>query len=485
MKAKSLKINALLNSIRSLMSVLFPLITFPYVSRVLNVSGIGKYNFSASIISYFQLLASLGITTYAVREGAKYRDNKRVISKFINEMFSINCFSAFLAYFLLIICLLVFDKLHPYTFCILIFSLEIIFSVISVDWLFTIYEEFTYITIRSIMFQIIAIVLLFIFVRKQDDYLIYATITAFSAVGSNILNFLKASRVHKFRLTLHFDYRKHLAPILILFAVNVANIIYVNSDITLLGIFKSNYIVGIYSVSSRIYSIIKTVISAMLIVTVPRLAYFIGENKLSQYKSLLKKLTGNLIILTLPASFGLFMLSKQVILIISGTKYLRAVNSLRILTFAYIFSILAWILSDCVLIPTKNEKKVLISMTISAISNIVFNLLWIPTLSENAAAISTVLAELLMFIFNLYYSRKFVKGSFMSRDTLITAFQSLIGCLGIVCTCKLVCMYISSLYLQVILAIFFSAFIYVVILLVVKNDYMNAIIRIAYEQIKR
>lgn len=467
------------------MSVLFPLITFPYVSRVLNVSGIGKYNFSASIVSYFQLLASLGITTYAVREGAKYRDNKNIISKFINEMFSINCFSALLSYTLLIVCLLIFNKLHPYTLCILIFSLEIIFSVISVDWLFTIYEDFTYITIRSIMFQIIAIVLLFLFVRNQNDYLIYATITAFSVVGSNILNFLKASQVHRFRLILHFDYRRHLVPILILFAVNVANIIYVNSDITLLGFFKSNYIVGIYSVSSKIYSIIKTVIAAMLIVTVPRLAYLIGEKKKKEYNSLLKKLTGNLIILTLPASVGLFMLSKQVILTISGTKYLRATVSLRILTFAYIFSILSWILGDCVLIPTKNEKKVLISMFISAISNIVFNLLWIPALSENAAALSTVLAELLMFVFNLYYSRRFVKGSFISRDMLVTMFQSLIGCLGIVVACKLVFMYISSLYLQVILAIFLSIFIYVVILLLEKNNYMNTIIKIAYEQIKR
>ncbi len=480
MKPKSLKLNALLNSIRSLMSVLFPLITFPYVSRILNVSGIGKYNFSASIISYFQLIASLGITTYAIREGAKYRNNKKVISSFIDEMFSINVFSATLAYILLIICLLAFNKLHSYTLCILIFSLEIIFSVISVDWLFTIYEDFAYITIRSILFQVISIILLFTLVKKKDDYLIYAAITTFSAVGSNILNFINANKFHKFKLVFRFNYRKHLAPILILFAVNIANIIYVNSDITILGFLRSIYIVGIYSVSSRIYSIIKTVISAILIVTIPRFAYLIGKEKIVEYNALLEKLTGNLMTLTLPASVGLFMLSKQVILVISGSKYLRATVSLKILTFAYAFAILAWILSDCVLIPTRNEKKVLFSMTISAVINVILNICLIPYFAENAAAFSTVVAEATMFLLNLYYSRKVLKKHFISKDIIITIFQSFIGCLGIIITCRIILSNVTSLYLGILLSITFSIVFYVVILWIERNKYIISMIKVMH-----
>ena len=406
---KSLKLNAFLNGLRSLLSVIFPLITFPYVSRVLSVNGIGKYNFSNSIISYFMLIAALGISNYAVREGAKYRNNKRKINQFANEVFTINACSAIVSYVCLFICLITFSKLHSYLICILIYSIQIGFSVISVDWLFTIYEDFVYITIRSILFQIISILLLFVFVRHSNDYLNYAAITVFSAVGSNVLNFYRAEKEHRIHLVFHFNWKKHMTPILILFAANVANLIYVNSDVTLLGLLKSNYVVGIYSVSSRIYTVIKSVLSAILLVSVPRLALLYGNKEFSKYKILLSKLTNMLVLLVLPAMIGLIMLSKQVVLIIAGNHFLRSVMSLRILAVAYIFSILAWILSDCVLIPAKREKYLLYSMTISAVINIVFNIIMIPYWSENAAAISTVLSELAMFTINYHYAKDNIK----------------------------------------------------------------------------
>ena len=101
-KRKSLKINALLNTIQTIISMLFPLITFPYASRVLGVDNIGRYNFGNSIVSYFVLLAGLGISTYGVREGAKYRDKKKEFEEFVQNIFSINLYSTLLAYFLLI-----------------------------------------------------------------------------------------------------------------------------------------------------------------------------------------------------------------------------------------------------------------------------------------------------------------------------------------------------------------------------------------------
>ena len=142
MKKKSLTVNAFLNSIRSVLGVVFPLITFPYVSRVLSVEGIGKYNFSYSVTYYFLLIAGLGISTYAIREGAKYRDNKKKLQQFANEMLTINAWSTLLAYLLLFTCLLIFVKLHSYLACILIYSLQIGFTFIGVEWLFTIYEDF-------------------------------------------------------------------------------------------------------------------------------------------------------------------------------------------------------------------------------------------------------------------------------------------------------------------------------------------------------
>ncbi|MCP9317510.1 flippase [Lactobacillus helveticus] len=469
MKKKSLGINAFLNSLRSILNILFPIITFPYVSRVLQVKGIGIYNFSNSIVSYFSLIAALGISTYAVREGAKIRDNIHEISQFASEIFTINIFSTLISYILLFLCLFAFSKLHNYAACILIFSLQIFFTTIGTEWIYQIYEDYGYITLRSIIFQILSLVLLFIFVRGPQDYLKYAVITIFSAVGANIFNFIHARQFCRIRVVWHFNWRVHLTPILIIFGANIANMIYVNSDITLLGLMKSNYIVGLYSVSSKIYQIVKTLIAALLMVTIPRLAMLFGKNRLKEYKSILFSLTNTLVLIALPASVGLVMLSKEIVLLISGKEYLRATNSLAILSLAYIFSILAWILTDCVLIPSKREKYVLRSMGSSAILNVLLNIILIPPMNEDAAALSTVLAEMCMFIVNYHYAKDLVSDIFTSRKFFKNLMDSFVGCIGIVIVCLLCRWGWDSTIMMTISSIVLSIAMYGAILVLMKN----------------
>ena len=476
MKERSIRLNALLNGLRSVLNILFPVITFPYVSRVLSVKGIGIYNFSNSIVSYFLLIAGLGINTYAIREGAKLRENQSKITQFASQIFTINILSTGLAYLFLFICLIIFSKLHSYLLCILIFSLQIFFTTIGTEWLYQIYEDYSYITVRSIIFQILSLILLFTFVRGPQDYFKYAAITVFSAVGSNILNFIHARQYCHIQLVWHFDWKIHLGPIIILFFANIANMIYVNSDITVLGLMKNNYVVGIYSVSSKVYQIIKNLIAAILIVTIPRLAMLFGKHRMGEYKDILIKLSNILILLALPASTGLFMLAREVVLIISGPKYLRSINSLQILCFAYIFSILAWILSDCVLIPAKREKCVLKSMSTSAVLNVVINVILIPFWNENAAAFSTVLAEMCMFIVNYHYAKDIVKDVFISKTLLHTFISSIIGCIGIVIICILCNLSFQSLIIKTILSIVLSVIMYGAILILLNNKFAVAML---------
>ncbi|WP_342769169.1 oligosaccharide flippase family protein [Lactobacillus xujianguonis] len=130
---KSLTVNALLNGLRSIINLLFPLITLPYVLRVLSVDGIGIYNFSNTYVNYFLLLAGLGVATYAVREGAKYRDDQAKIGEFASQVFTINMIATLGAYLLLILSLLIFGNLHNYVSCILIFSLQLFFTTLGTD----------------------------------------------------------------------------------------------------------------------------------------------------------------------------------------------------------------------------------------------------------------------------------------------------------------------------------------------------------------
>lgn len=477
MKNKSLGLNAFLNGLKITLNLLFPLITFPYVSRVLGVKGIGVYNYSNSIVSYFLLIAALGISTYAIREGAKYRDDKKQINEFASEIFTINICSTLVSYILLFACLIIFTNLHDYVSCILIFSVQIFFTTLGMDWVYSIYEDYAYITVRSISFQIISLILLFIFVRSKNDYLNYAIITVFSSVGSNIFNFVHARMFVKVKLTWDIPWKHHLLPIFIIFASNVAIMVFVNSDITILGIMKNTYVVGLYSVAAKVYSIIKNLLASLLIVTVPRLAMLMGKRRMNEYNKILTKVINMLLLFTLPAMTGLFMLSKEVVLIISGRSFLAATPSLQILCFALIFSLFSWVMSDCVLIPIKREKFVLIGTVISAIINICLNLILIPFWSEKAAALSTVAAEASMMISNLYFSRDIISKIIKSGNFRNNLLSSLLGCSGIVLICWLCDIGWESFFLKTLFSIILSVVIYGAILIFLNNATIISIMK--------
>ena len=469
MKKKSLGLNAFLNGLRSVLNLFFPLITFPYVSRVLSVSGIGIYNFSNTYISYFLLIAGLGIATYAVREGAKYREDKTKIDIFVSQVFSLNIVATLIAYLLLFASLIIFKNLHNYISCILVFSLQILFTTLGTEWIYTIYEDYAYITIRSIIFKIISIILLLVLVKKPEDYLIYTAITVFSAVGSNLLNFIHARNFVHIRLTTNTNLKHHLKPILIIFASAIAVTIYVSSDTTILGLLKNDYAVGIYSTSVKIYQIAQSLLSALLTVTIPRLAFLWGQRRIGEYNQVLSKVVDSLGILVLPAAVGLIMLSREVVLIIASEKYLPSVNSLRIISWAIIFSIFAWIFSDCVLIPAKRENLVLRNTIITAIENIILNFILIPFMSYDGTALSTVLAEFTVMIMNGYSCRDIIKPVIFKKDTLKNLLDSIIGCIGIVVICLLCDIGFKSLWLKTIFSVVLSVIMYGAVLILLKN----------------
>ncbi|MGN9010573.1 flippase [Lactobacillus amylovorus] len=469
MKKRSLGLNAFLNGLKSVLNMIFPLITFPYVSRVLSVNGIGIYNFSNTYISYFGLIAGLGIATYAVREGAKYRENKEEINKFVSQIFSLNMIATIVSYLLLFASLMIFKNLHNYVSCILIFSLQILFTTLGTEWIYTIYEDYAYITIRSIIFKFISIILLFLLVRRPEDYLVYAGITVFAYVGSNLLNFIHLRNFVHIRLTTKTNWQYHLKPILIIFASAIAVTIYVSSDTTILGLLKNDYAVGIYSTSVKIYQIAQGLLSGLLTVTIPRLAFLWGKKRIGEYNQVLSKVLNSLGILVLPAAIGLIMLSKEVVLIIAGEKYLPSVNSLRIISWAIIFSLFSWIFSECVLIPAKRENLILRNTIITAVENVILNFILIPFMSYDGTSLSTVIAELTVMIMNGYSCRDIIKPVIFKKDTLKNLLDSIIGCVGIIVVCLLCDIGFKSLWLKTIFSVVLSVIMYGAILILLKN----------------
>lgn len=478
-KVINLKKNAILNGLRTILNMLFPLITFPYVSRVLTVDEIGKYNFSQSIIAYFLLIAALGIDKFAIREGTKYRDQPKEFSEFASEVFSVNIISTILSYLLLIIYLLYSDTAFEYRFCILIFSVQIFFTTLGMEWVYSIFEEYTYITVRSILFKILSIVLLFCLVRHEGDYLVYAGITVFASVGSNILNLINIRKYCRIHFTFKFKWTKMIRPILIIFASNIAIQIYVNSDITMLGYLTNDYVVGIYSVSTKIYSIVKNVLGAVLIVTIPRFAFYIGKNLRINYEELLKKVVNTLVLLGVPIVVGLIILSKNIILIMASDKYLRAQISLIILCVAILFSIFSTIFNQCVLLPNKREKVFLKSSIVSALLNVCLNLIFIPYIGEVGAALTTLLSEAMMTIINFLGCKDLVGNLIFDKEFFTNLFSTIIGSIAIVFVCIVSKNMMQDIYIQTCVAILGSIALYILLLVVLRNkivlEYVNGL----------
>ena len=392
-RIKSIKVNAALNVMKQLCKVVFPLITMPYVTRVLQTSGYGKYNFGSSIVSYFILLAGLGINDYAIREGARVRSDKKKFQTFTDEVFTINVLSTIVSYAILFVLLLFSKKLLDYRLLIIVQSIPIILNTVGCDWINSVYEDFLYITIRYIAMQILSIVLLFALVRTADDYVMYALVTTIASAGGNILNVFYVRRYVHLRVTKKLNLKQHIKPIMMLFFNTIASTIYVNSDTTMLGYLQNENAVGIYGLATKIYLVIKQLLNAIVMVALPRLSAYLGSGDEEKYRALTNKIFSTVCTLVVPAVFGMFMLSEQIVVIIGGAEYTSGVIALKILSFALFFSVLSVFYCCAILLPFKQEKICLMASSISALLNVVLNFVLIPIISYNGAAVTTLISE--------------------------------------------------------------------------------------------
>lgn len=465
MKNKSIRINALLNITKQCCAIIFPLITFPYISRVLGPESYGKYSYGNSIVSYFSLFAGLGISTYAIREGARIRDNSNKLGKFASQVLTINIITTIISYAALAF-LLVFSKsLREYTGLIITQSLIIICTTLGTDWMNSIYEDYLYITIRYILMQTVSLCLLFLFVKKSSDYVLYALVVVIASAGANLFNFVHVHKKVKFGITSSPNLKKHLPSMLLLFCNSLAVTIYVNSDTTMLGFIRGDIEVGVYGVSTKIYQIIKQLLNALVGVMLPRMSAYLSKGQEEEYRNLLNKAFAALTMLLLPAITGIFMLAKPIILILAGEEYLGGVTALRVLCLALGCAVYGAFFANCVMLPHRLDRKYLTATITAAAINVVLNLFFIPQYGLNGAALTTVFAEGVVCLLTGMWS----KSKFDIRGTIQVVKQVVVGCVAIVFVCK-ICLSINLQYIVcTVTSIVMSALVYGLILLLQKN----------------
>lgn len=463
----SVKKNAALNIIKQICTIVFPLITFPYATRILHTENYGMFMFASSIISYISLFAGLGVNNYAVREGARVRNDLNKISNFVDEVFTINVISTISSYFILLFLIIFWKKIGPYKEIILILSIGIAFTTIGTDWVNVIFEDYTYITKRYIVCQFAAIILLFIIVKDSSDVLNYAFVSVFGGILANAANIIYIRKHFHLnpKLCLSKSVIVHVIPIFVLFANAVAQTIYINSDVTILGILKDDYAVGIYGVASRIYIMVKGIANAAIYVVIPRVASLISQKKNDEINNLYKKTLGSVIVIIVPAMVGLISLSRDIVLFMSGRGYTDAYQPLIILSCALVFATTACLYINGVLIPYRKEKIVLFLTVTSAALNIGLNFVLIPRFSYNAAAFTTLISEIYICVGGYLAARKICRLN-INRDIILAIIAGII----VFCSCALIHFWVPNYILRIILSIAISICLYLTFMCIVKNN---------------
>ena len=418
--------NTVIYMVKTLMNVIFPLITFKYASNVILASGIGASNFSSAVISYVGLISSLGISSYAISEGSKIRRDREQLSNFVSEVFTINIVSMTLSYCVLFLLLIFVGRLASYSYLILIYSTTILFNALGIEWYFTIDEKFDYITKRSILFQIISLALLFVLVRNENDVYWYVALTAMSSAGSGILNFIYSKRTIKIRIAALSNCKKHLRPILIIWAANVASLIYVNADTIIIGLMNGDAAVGYYSAAVKVVKAICMPIGAISVVAGPQLAESISDNNQEKINQISKRVMEFMSFFMFPCFVGLLCLGKESILLISGDEFLPGLTAERILLFDIFLSPLNSFIANQVMIPIKKEKTSMVAMIIAASANIILDFFLIGVIGIDGAALATVISEALVFVICLKCVLKTIDIKIIMRNVWKYAFSSLL-----------------------------------------------------------
>lgn len=403
---KNLKKNFIMNFIKILINLLFPLITFPYISRILLPEGIGRVAFVQSINNYFLLFINLGIPLYGIREIARVRNNGLEKSKVFSEILFLNIFTTIIGitfYFIFYQLNMITDDREIF----LIFSVVLLFNFLSVDWFFQGIEDYKYITVRTIIVKIISFIFLIIFVKEKSDICKYTIIVVFSLIGSNFFNIIRALKLVKLELK-GLNIKRHLKGILIIFSMNLAISIYTNLDSVMLGSYGSKYALGIYSAASKMIHLILGIITSLGAVLLPRISNYISEKKEEEIKIILEKTFSFLIALIIPSILGLYFTGNEIIRLFAGKEYIEAVITLKILSLIILFIGFSNFVGIQILYPRGEEKKVFYSVLIGAIVNFSLNLFLIPKYLQNGAAIATCIAEFMVIVVQIYLGNKYL-----------------------------------------------------------------------------
>lgn len=392
-KQKSIGKNFIFNAILSVSKFLFPLITYPYVARVLLPEGSGKVSFATSLIYYFIMFAELGIPKYGIRKCAMVREDKEQLTRTVHELLMIQSVTTAITYVALFVCVFLLPKLSEEKLLYIVISAGLLFHLVGLEWLYQALEEYRYISVRSLSFKAISVIAMFLLVRQKEDYVIYGAITIIASSASYVCNFIRARKIISFRPVGNYNLRQHIKPILVFFAMACAVSIYSHIDTLMLGFLKGDVEVGYYNAAVKVKTILVSVMTSLSVVLLPRASYYLTKGKIAEFHDISKKSMNFSALFSVPLVAFFVIYAQPAIMFLAGSAYKAAIAPMQLIMPSLFLIAMSYPLGIQVLVPLGKEKIVLYSEIAGAIVNVIVNILLIPRFGAAGAAMSNVCAE--------------------------------------------------------------------------------------------
>lgn len=474
---KSITKNYIYNLIYQIMIVILPIVTTPYVSRVLGANGIGIFGYTLSIVTYFILFGSLGISIYGQREIACVRDDKSKMTKTFVEIFSLKLITMLISTTIFFITFALGEEYNTYY---KIYLLEFISNIIDITWFFQGLEEFKKIAIRNIIVKIISVICIFTFVKTVNDLYLYILIYCLSNIFGNGVLWIKLKDILSKINIKELNIVKHLKPAILLFVPQIAIQIYTVLDKTMMGnILNDMSVVGNYEQSQKIVKLVLTLITALGTVAAPRIAYNYFNGKKDEVNAYLKKSFNFVWFLGIPACFGLIAIASNFIPWFLGKEYTSSIMLVQLGSLLILAIGLNNITGVQYLISVKKQNVFTSSVILGALINFVLNLILIPIYKATGAMISSVIAESIILIVQLIYLRK----HFSLKIVFGSAPKYVIS--GII---MFMITYIVGQYMQpnintTMIQILIGMIVYVTVLLIMRDGFLLSTIKMATKKI--
>ena len=419
-----LKRNIFFNTLLSLSQILFPLISFPYASRVLGPEAIGTVSFADNFTTYFLIFSALGIPLYGIREIAKVKHDQKRLGIVFSELLIIHLCTSIIAVAILFAVSYFTEKLRMNFGLYQIGMAILLGSVFMAEWFFQGIEKFKFIAVRSVCIRMFTICLLFLLVHSVEDKNIYYGLNLVAVIIGAVINMAAIRKLISISFK-HTSFKRHFKPLLIIFSNSIITSVYLVFDTIILGFLTTDLNVGYYSAAMRISKISMAVIGVLGAVLLPRLTLAFQQDDISAARTLVNKSVSFVIFISVPIAVGTLCLAKEIIFLFAGDKYTASVYPLSILCFIVIVIGLAQVFGNQILLPLHREKKIMHASFFGMVISLILNFTLIPLFKDLGAAISSLTTELLVMTMLFIYARRAMSIDFpflALLQSLCTAF---------------------------------------------------------------